>query len=96
MGYNATYGLQFNDSMTTYPVQSKDGSENFLETDCQGNLLVKKEYAHCDVCGDKIDETETAYIHGSYMYCRKCEYRHRSNERKQEIKNRKTKKAVKK
>lgn len=99
MGYNACYGLPCNDSMTMYEIESKDkGSENFLQVDCHGNLYAKKEFAHCDVCGAKIQEFETTYLHGSYMYCKKCEMKHRQNERKKQIKNRKTqtKKAVKK
>ena len=96
MGYNATYGLPYNDSMTMEPVETKHTETlNFLESDVCGVMHVKQEFAHCDVCGAKIKNTETAYIHASYMYCRKCELIHRKNERMQKkINNKKTKKGI--
>ena len=97
MGYNACYGLQYNDSMTMEPVKTKhEETENFLEQDICGNLFVKREFAHCDICGKKIEQCENSYIHGSYMYCRKCELNHRKNARIEKKINNKKQKGTKK
>lgn len=88
MGYNATYGLPLNDSMSRYNVEtSHKETENFLETDELGNLHVKQEFALCDVCNEPIGLDAMAYVHGSYLYCRRCEMKHRANARREMKKN---------
>lgn len=99
MGYNASYGLPCNDSMTTYEIKKKDGeTECFLESDCQGNLYIKKEFLFCAKCGTKIEQYETTYIHGNKQLCGKCEKLHRMTVRRNQLKNRNNnmKKVVKK
>lgn len=97
MFYNASYGLPYNDSVTTYPVESRDGeSENFLETDSSGMLLVKTSCSNCDECKKPLNECETIYMHGNRKFCRSCEYRYRAKQRREEIKKRKQQKGGKK
>lgn len=84
MGYNATYGLPLNDSMIRYSVESRHNeTENFLETDELGNLHVKQEFACCDICNEPIGKDAMAYVHGSYLYCRRCEMKHRASARRE-------------
>jgi len=90
MGYNATYGLPLNDSLTRYD-ESKGNQLSFLESDICGNLLVKQEYGHCANCGESL-AGQMAYVHGTEELCKKCETKHRINLRKNNYK----KKAVKK
>ena len=88
MGYNATYGLPYNDSMSRYDVETPHKeTENFLEIDELGNLHVKQEFALCDVCNEPIGVEAMAYVHGSYLYCRRCEMKHRANARREMKKN---------
>ena len=83
MGYNLSYGLQFNDSVSTFELESKEESENFLCVDSLGNLFVKREYGRCAECGKKFDNIENIYLHGNKEYCKKCEYKMRNKQRKQ-------------
>lgn len=88
MGYNATYGLPLNDSMSRYNVEtSHKETENFLETDELGNLHVKQEFASCDICNEPLGKEQISYVHGSYLYCRRCEMKHRANARREMKKN---------
>lgn len=90
MGYNAVYGLQNMDSMTEFELKTrkKDACcESFLCQDELGNVHVKAEFRICDVCGANIGNC-IRFIHGSYMYCEKCEKIHRKNEIKNRIKKR--------
>ena len=90
MGYNAVYGLQNMDSMTEFELKTrkKDACcENFLCQDELGNVHVKAEFRICDVCGANIGN-DIGFIHGSYMYCEKCEKIHRKNEIQYRIKKR--------
>jgi ribosomal protein L37AE/L43A len=81
MGYNATYGTQNYDSMSEFEVQTKKNPEceSFLCQDELGNIHVKAKYRICDLCGANIGG-DVGFIHGSYMYCEKCEKIHRKNE----------------
>lgn len=87
MGYNATYGLPYNDS-TMYEVNTPHKeTENFMATDELGNLHVKRDYALCDLCNEPIGVEEIAYVHASYLYCHRCEMVHRANARREMKKN---------
>ena len=95
MWYNATYGCPCNDSMSMYEIPTKHSETlNLFETDCNGVLHVKKEFAYCDRCGKKLEETETTYLHGNKRYCKDCEKKERLAQRRNKYKQ--TKKAVKK
>lgn len=95
MGYNATYGLPLNDSMSRFDVGKGDGQLNFLETDINGNNFVKQEFAGCAVCGESL-AGQIAYVHGNEEICKKCEAKKRLEIRKKKLTNKTTKKAVKK
>lgn len=74
--------------MSRYNVETQhEEVENFLEIDELGNLHVKQEFAHCDVCNEPIGTEQMAYVHGSYLYCRRCEMKHRANARREKKKN---------
>lgn len=90
MGYNATYGFQNFDSQSTFELKPEKGHENeisFLCTDELGQIMVKPEMRVCDVCGASIGNG-IGFVHGSYMYCEKCEEIHRKNERVNKLKKR--------
>lgn len=95
MGYNATYGLPLNDSMSRFDVGKGDGQLNFLETDINGNYFVKQENARCAVCGD-ILAGQIAYVHGNEEICKNCEVKKRQENRRKNLTNKKIQKAVKK
>lgn len=81
MGYNVTYGLPLNDSLSRYEIPSKDGQTlQMFEEDCQGNLLVKQGVAVCARCGAPL-LGGIAYVHGTEEICRKCEQKHRMKNR---------------
>lgn len=91
MGYNASYGLPYNEEMTRYECESKDGAtENMFETDGFGNLYVKHEFAYCAECGAPLKGANT-FVHLTKEICSKCELKHRMEQRKI---NKRTKKAV--
>ena len=92
MGYNASYGLPYNDDMFRYDCDSVDGAteNNMFEADGFGNLYVKHEYAYCVECGAPL-KGENMFVHLTKEICSKCELKHRMEQRKINIR---TKKAV--
>jgi recombinational DNA repair protein (RecF pathway) len=96
MGYNATYGLPYNDDFTkTECSNHKNGTLSFFEVDIGGNLHVQMQYAHCANCGESF-KGQTSYVHGVTHLCKKCETKFRMNARKnKQTKTTKEKKAVK-